>query len=100
MDVDRDGVIRVGERINGAQSEFTRKAGELESALGRMVTDWQGEGGGAFGKLMLEWQGRQATITKLLQRFEDSLTTTQLTSVEQDSTQAMNMFAVNKNLNQ
>ena len=38
--------------------------------------------------------------TKLLQQFEDSLTTTQKTSTEQDSTQAANMFAMNKNLNQ
>jgi hypothetical protein len=49
---------------------------------------------------MIEWQDRQKTITDLLQRFEDSLTTTQKTSVEQDSTQAANMFALNKNLNQ
>ena len=65
-----------------------------------MNRDWQGDGGGAFGKLMLEWQQRQENITKLLQSFEDSLTTTQKTSVEQDSTQAANMFALNKNLNQ
>ena len=100
MDIDRDGVIRIGERINFAQSEFKKKAGELQTQLGNMNRDWQGDGGGAFGKLMIEWQNRQENITKLLQSFEDSLTTTQKTSVEQDSTQAMNMFALNKNLNQ
>ena len=35
-----------------------------------------------------------------VQSFEDSLTQTQKTSTEQDSTQAANMFAMNKNLNQ
>lgn len=100
MDIDQDGVIRIGERINFAQSEFKKKSGELQTQLGNMHRDWQGDGGAAFGKLMLEWQDRQEKITKLLQHFEDSLTTTQKTSVEQDSTQAMNMFALNKNLNQ
>ena len=100
MDIDRDGVIRIGERINFAQSEFKKKAGELQTQLGNMNRDWQGDGGGAFGKLMIEWQNRQENITKLLQSFEDSLTTTQKTSVEQDSTQAANMFSLNKNLNQ
>ena len=100
MDIDRDGVIRIGERINFAQSEFKKKSKELETQLGNMHRDWQGDGGGAFGKLMVEWQQRQENITKLLQSFEDSLTTTQKTSVEQDSTQAANMFAMNKNLNQ
>jgi WXG100 family type VII secretion target len=100
MDVDRDGVIRIGERINFAQSEFKKKSNELRDALSRMSTDWQGEGGGAFGKLMIEWQERQERITGFLQHFEDSLTTTQKTSEEQDSTQAMNMYAANRNLNQ
>jgi hypothetical protein len=49
---------------------------------------------------MIEWQGRQEKISGLLQSFEDSLTQTQKTSTEQDSTQAANMFAMNKNLNQ
>lgn len=100
MDIDRDGVIRIGERINFAQSEFKKKSKELETQLGNMSRDWMGEGGAAFGKLMIEWQGRQEKITTLLQQFEDSLTQTQKTSTEQDSTQAANMFAMNKNLNQ
>jgi uncharacterized protein YukE len=65
-----------------------------------MNRDWMGEGGAAFSKLMIEWQGRQEKISGLLQSFEDSLTQTQKTSTEQDSTQAANMFAMNKNLNQ
>jgi uncharacterized protein YukE len=65
-----------------------------------MHRDWQGEGGAAFGRLMTEWQDRQDRITKLLQHFEDSLTRTQTTSVEQDASQAENMFAVTKSLNQ
>jgi hypothetical protein len=48
---------------------------------------------------MIEWQARQDKIATLLQQFEDSLTQTQKTSTEQDSTQAANMFAMNKNLN-
>jgi WXG100 family type VII secretion target len=99
MDIDRDGVIRIGERINFAQSEFKKKSKELETQLGNMNRDWMGEGGSAFGKLMIEWQGRQDKIATLLQQFEDSLTQTQKTSTEQDSTQATNMFAMNKNLN-
>jgi WXG100 family type VII secretion target len=100
MDIDHDGIIRIGERINFAQSDFKKKSGELQTQLGNMHRDWQGEGGAAFGKLMIEWQQRQENITKLLQSFEDSLTTTQKTSTEQDSTQSANMFALNKNLNQ
>jgi WXG100 family type VII secretion target len=98
MDIDRDGVIRIGERSNFAQSEFKKKSKELETQLGNMHRDWVGDGGSAFGKLMIEWQGRQEKITTLLQQFEDSLTQTQKTSTEQDSTQAANMFAMNKNL--
>jgi WXG100 family type VII secretion target len=100
MDIDHDGIVRIGERINVAQGEFKKKAGELQGQLATMSRDWQGDGGTAFGKLMIEWQDRQGKITKLLQSFEDSLTTTQKTSVEQDSTQAANMFALNKFLNQ
>jgi WXG100 family type VII secretion target len=100
MDIDHDGIVRIGERINFAQSEFTKKSNELHTQLGNMARDWQGDGGAAFGKLMVEWHARQEKITKLLQQFEDSLTTTQKTSTEQDSTQAANMFALNKNLNQ
>jgi hypothetical protein len=33
MDIDRDGVIRIGERINFAQSEFKKKSKELETQL-------------------------------------------------------------------
>jgi WXG100 family type VII secretion target len=99
MDIDRDGVIRIGERINIAQSEFTKKSKELEAQLGNMHRDWVGDGGTAFGKLMIEWQGRQEKITTLLQQFEDSLATTQKTSTQQDSVQAANMFAMSKNLN-
>ena len=73
MDIDRDGVIRIGERINFAQSEFKKKSKELETQLGNMHRDWMGEGGSAFGKLMIEWQGRQEKIATLLQQFEDSL---------------------------
>ena len=100
MDIDHDGIVRIGERINVAQSDFKKKAKDLESNLGHMATSLQGEAGTAFGKLMIEWQERQQKITSLLQQFEDSLSTTQKTSVEQDSTQAANMFALNKNLNQ
>ena len=100
MDINHDGIVRIGERINFAQSDFKKKSGELMTQLGNMNRDWQGEGGAAFGKLMVEWQDRQEKITQLLQGFEDSLTTTQKTSTEQDSTQAANMFAMNKNLNQ
>ncbi|MEO6512355.1 MAG: WXG100 family type VII secretion target [Nocardioides sp.] len=100
MDIDHDGIVRIGERINFAQSEFTKKANDLEANLGHMATSLQGEAGTAFHKLMIEWQSRQKKITTLLQQFEDSLTTTQKTSTEQDSTQAANMFALNKNLNQ
>ena len=100
MDIDRDGVIRIGERINFAQGEFKKKSKELETQLANMNRDWMGEGGAAFGKLMIEWQGRQEKISGLLQSFEDSLTQTQKTSTEQDSTQAANMFAMSKNLNQ
>lgn len=100
MDIDHDGIIRVGERINFAQSEFKKKATELEQNLAHMSTSLQGDAGTAFHKLMVEWQGRQKTITDLLQHFEDSLTTTQKTSAEQDSTQAANLFAQNKLLNQ
>jgi WXG100 family type VII secretion target len=100
LDIDHDGIVRIGERINVAQSDFKKKAGELQTQLGNMSRDWQGDGGTAFGKLMIEWHQRQEKITKLLQSFEDSLTTTQKTSVEQDSTQAGNMFALNKSLNQ
>jgi WXG100 family type VII secretion target len=100
MDIDHDGIVRIGERINFAQSDFKKKAKDLESNLGHMATSLQGEAGTAFNKLMIEWQERQQKITALLQQFEDSLSTTQKTSVEQDSTQAANMFALNKNLNQ
>ena len=100
MDIDHDGIVRIGERINFAQSDFKKESGELQTQLGNMYRDWQGDGGAAFGKLMIEWQERQEKITKLLQSFEDSLTTTQKTSVEQDSTQAANMFSLNKNLSQ
>jgi WXG100 family type VII secretion target len=100
MDIDRDGVIRIGERINVAQSEFRKKSTELETQLATLDRDWIGEGGAAFGKLMAEWQSRQEKIARLLQSFEDSLARTQRTSTEQDSTQAANMFAMNKNLNQ
>lgn len=100
MDIDHDGIIRIGERINFAQSEFTKHGNELTTQLSNMQKDWVGEGGVAFGKLMIEWNDRQDKITKLLQQFEDSLSTTQKTSTEQDSTQAANMFAMNKNLNQ
>lgn len=99
MDIDGDGVTRIGERINVAQSEFKKKSKELETQLGNMRRDWMGEGGSAFAKLMIEWQGRQEKIANLLQQFEDSLTQTQKTSTEQDSTQATNMFAMSKNLN-
>jgi WXG100 family type VII secretion target len=100
MDINHDGIVRIGERINFAQSEFKKKSKELETQLANMNRDWMGEGGAAFGKLMIEWQGRQEKISGLLQSFEDSLTQTQKTSTEQDSTQAANLFAMNKNLNQ
>ena len=99
MDIDRDGVIRTGARINAAQAEFARKAQELEAQLGNMQRDWVGEGGSAFGRLMTEWQGRQGEITRLLQQFEDSLTQTQRSTADQDSRQASTMFAMNRALN-
>ncbi len=99
MNIDHDGIVRIGRRINGAQADFTKKSAELQSQLGHLSRDWQGDGGAAFGKLMVEWHERQEKITKLLQSFEDSLTATQQTSVEQDSAQAGNLFALHKNLN-
>ena len=53
MDIDRDGVIRIGERINFAQSEFKKKYNELENKLANMKRDWMVEGGAAFGKMMI-----------------------------------------------
>ena len=100
MDVDDDGIRRIGARINLAQDEFAKRAGQLHTQLGNMHRDWQGGGGLAFGRLMAEWQHRQEQITRLLQTFEDSLSQTQRTSLEQDATQASSMFALNKTLNQ
>jgi uncharacterized protein YukE len=77
MDIDRDGDIRIGERINFAQSEFKKKSKELETQLANMNRDWMGEGGAAFGKLMIEWQGRQEKISGLLQSLVVSLTQTE-----------------------
>ena len=99
LDLDRDGVSRIGRCIDTAQAEFSKLAKELEGQLADMHRDWVGEGGSAFGQLMVEWQRRQDTITRLLQQFEDSLTQTQRTSTEQDSSQASSMFAMNRALN-
>jgi WXG100 family type VII secretion target len=96
MDIDRDGIARIGARINEAQSEFARRAGELQAQLGNMQRDWQGEAGMAFGRLMVEWQQRQDRITRLLQAFEDSLTQTQRRSVEQDVGQAGSVLALTR----
>jgi WXG100 family type VII secretion target len=99
MDIDRDGIRRIGDRINVAQGEFAKLSAELETQLGTMQRDWQGEGGAAFGRLMVEWHQRQSQITRLLQSFEDSLGKTQRSSAEQDATQAVSMLALNKLLN-
>jgi WXG100 family type VII secretion target len=96
MDIDRDGIARIGARINEAQSEFARRAGELQAQLGNMQRDWQGEAGMAFGRLMVEWQQRQDRITKVLQAFEESLTHTQRKSVEQDVGQAGSVLALTR----
>jgi WXG100 family type VII secretion target len=99
MDIDRDGIRRVGDRINLAQGEFGRLARELETQLATMQRDWQGEGGAAFGRLMAEWQQRQGEITRLLQAFEDSLGQTRTTSAQQDASQATSMLALDRLLN-
>jgi WXG100 family type VII secretion target len=100
MDIDRAGVIRIGERIDSARMEFGRLSKELESQLANMHRDWVGQGGSAFGRLMVEWQSRQSHVTQLLQQFQDSLTLTQKTATEQDDSQASNMFAMSAALNQ
>ena len=99
LDIDRDGVIRIGERINFAQSEFKKKSKELETQLGNMNQDWMGEGGAAFGKLMSSGRAarRRSPGSPAVRGLADQ---TQKTSTEQDSTQADNMFPMNKNLDQ
>jgi WXG100 family type VII secretion target len=99
MDISHDGMVRIAERINVAQNDFGKLGRELHDQLAGMQRDWQGQGGSAFGRLMIEWQERHGHITKLLQGFEDSLSTTQKSSEQQDSTQSASMFALSKHLN-
>jgi WXG100 family type VII secretion target len=98
MEVDHDGLVRIGQRIDEARHEFTRKAAELDSQLGSLHRQWQGEGGAAFGKLMAEWQQRQHAITLILESFQDSLTTTQGAAARQDSAQAASLSALGTSL--
>jgi len=94
------GLTHIGDRINTAQAEFKKLSAMLSSQLEHMPQKWQGAGGIAFGKLHVEWQTRQAEITKALQLFEDSLSSTQKDASVNDETQSGSMFQINKNLEQ
>ena len=51
MDIDRDGIVRIGERIGVAQHDFRRLGAELHTQLGHLRSGWQGEGGTAFNNM-------------------------------------------------
>jgi len=81
---------RAAGMVSAAKADFIRDAANLESQINGARSRWQGQGGTAFFALHQAWTEKQRTILGALERFEDSLVSTERINTAADDEAAAN----------
>lgn len=71
-------------RVADCKRDLLQFSHQLDGQLQGLRSQWQGQGGTAFMKLHQAWDERQRQITSALDRFEESLITTEKDNVATD----------------
>ena len=90
-----DGVLsRAAEMVATARADLTRDAASLETRIDGLRGRWQGAGGQAFFALHRAWTDKQRVVVAALDRFEQSLRSTERDNVSTDETQRDHQVAL------
>ncbi|WP_232679988.1 WXG100 family type VII secretion target [Nocardioides sp. R-C-SC26] len=83
-------LTRAAGLVSDARSDFTTISNKLTNQITGMQGRWAGDGARAFFVLHQTWSEKQKTIVDALDRFSESLTTTERDNVATDSDQGSN----------
>ncbi len=83
-------LTRAAGLVSQAKQDFDSMSQTLEGQIAGLQGKWAGAGGTAFFSLHQAWNDKQRIITKALNDFEASLTSTERDNMSTDDTQSSN----------
>lgn len=83
-------LTRAAGLVAEAKADFDSLSNNLSGQISGLQGRWQGAGGSAFFALHQAWTEKQGVITRALNEFEASLTSTERDNMSTDDTQSSN----------